>query len=459
VDDDAPPGGDGLTWSTAFNDLRDATDIILPGDEIRVAAGSYKPDRGTDDRSATFKLVSDVGVYGGYAGYGAADPDERDPQAYETILDGDIGTVGYKWDNSWHVLWAMDAQGVIFDGFTVTGGSGHNEAGGMRIENGSVTVANCLFVQNSGHFGGGIWFNTGDITVADCLFMQNCNGAYGGGMDILHASATLLNCRFFDNGNCQAAQLAKGGALCTWSSQLTAVNCLFSGNHVQDAYGGYGGAIYDAFSHVSLVNCTFSDNEAGNSGGAICLYSDETDMTLVNCIVWGNTAPTDPQISGPVTVIYSDVEGGWGGDGNIDADPLFVDPDGPDNDPNTFDDNDHRLAFGSPCIDAGDNTAVPPEVATDLDGEPRFVDDPATEDTGYGDPPIVDMGAYEFQGGAPIPGDLDGDGDVDLSDLAQLLSNYGMSEGATYEDGDLDGDGDVDLSDLAGLLANYGVGT
>jgi len=57
---------------------------------------------------------------------------------------------------------------------------------------------------------------------------------------------------------------------------------------------------------------------------------------------------------------------------------------------------------------------------------------------------------------AQIPGDLDGDGDVDLTDLAQLLAHYGMTEGATYEDGDLDGDGDVDLTDLAALLSHYG---
>ena len=56
----------------------------------------------------------------------------------------------------------------------------------------------------------------------------------------------------------------------------------------------------------------------------------------------------------------------------------------------------------------------------------------------------------------PVRGDLDGDGDVDLSDLAQLLSNYGMTSGAEYEDGDLNGDGDVDLSDLAELLSHYG---
>ncbi len=53
-------------------------------------------------------------------------------------------------------------------------------------------------------------------------------------------------------------------------------------------------------------------------------------------------------------------------------------------------------------------------------------------------------------------GDLDGDGVIGLSDLAQLLSNYGTTSGAVYEDGDLDADGDVDLADLAALLAVYG---
>ena len=127
----------------------------------------------------------------------------------------------------------------------------------------------------------------------------------------------------------------------------------------------------------------------------------------------------------------------------MDADPLFVAPA----------DADYRLAAGSPCIDAGDNGAVPPEVTTDLDGDPRFVDDLGMPDDGAGTPPIVDMGAYEFQGETCF-GDLDGDDDIDLSDLAVLLPNYGHT-GTVYTDGDLDRDEDVDLEDLSALLSVY----
>jgi len=70
---------------------------------------------------------------------------------------------------------------------------------------------------------------------------------------------------------------------------------------------------------------------------------------------------------------------------------------------------------------------------------------------------IDDVEIFGIDMSSQLPGDLDGDGDVDLSDLAQLLANYGVTSGATYEMGDIDGDGDVDLSDLAALLANYGM--
>ena len=54
------------------------------------------------------------------------------------------------------------------------------------------------------------------------------------------------------------------------------------------------------------------------------------------------------------------------------------------------------------------------------------------------------------------PGDLNGDGQVDIQDLATLLANFGTTSGAETEDGDLDGDGDVDIQDLASLLSAFG---
>ena len=174
-------------------------------------------------------------------------------------------------------------------------------------------------------------------------------------------------------------------------------------------------------------------------------------MTIANCILWANGSDEIYNILSSPLVIFSDVQGGYEGGGNIDADPLFVDPDN----------GDYRLAAGSPCIDAAANTAVPPDeldldedgdteepIPFDLDGNGRFINDPCTEDTGAGEPPIVDMGAYEFQ--PPCPCDLDCDGNVGTADLLFLLGAWGTGAG------DVDGDADTDTADLMALLGAWG---
>ena len=175
----------------------------------------------------------------------------------------------------------------------------------------------------------------------------------------------------------------------------------------------------------TVTNCTFSGNSATWGGG---MYNLGSSPIVSNCILWGNTAYQDDEIynsSSTPVISYCDITGcgssgaGWDtalgtdGGGNIDAEPMFADADG-------------RLLPGSPCIDAGDNTAVPGSVTTDFDGNPRFMDDPETADTGNGTPPIVDMGAYEFiagSGTAYHPADKDSDyviGDFELLDYIDL---------------------------------------
>ncbi|MCH8147514.1 MAG: right-handed parallel beta-helix repeat-containing protein, partial [Planctomycetes bacterium] len=189
---------------------------------------------------------------------------------------------------------------------------------------------------------------------------------------------------------------SQGGGMYNNGSSPTVMNCVFSAN-MADTNGG---GMFNASSAPTVTNCTFSGNMAQRGGGMFNFF--EGSPTVTNCIVWSNAGGEIVEASGAVTTVtYSDVQGGWSGAGgnNIDVDPQFADA-------------DLRLSPGSPCIDAGDNTAVPAGITTDLDGNARFVDDGATPDTGNGSCPVVDMGAFEF----PSFVDTDGDGVEDGCD-------------------------------------------
>ena len=110
------------------------------------------------------------------------------------------------------------------------------------------------------------------------------------------------------------------------------------------------------------------------------------------------------------------------------ADPQFADENG----------YDLRPVEGSPCVDTGDDSAVPAGLTLDLDGEARIAG------------AAVDMGAYEFQ---PCIGDLNGDGTVFVIDLLMLLMDFGSCDDSPA---DLDGDGCVGVADLLTLLGNFG---
>jgi len=291
---------------------------------------------------------------------------------------------------------------AVVDGFTIVNGLAW-DGGGIHCNQSSPTISNCIVAGNAVHReGGGIW----------CGF---------------HSAPTIVGCTVAGNVADDG-----GGIRCRDFSEPLIVNCLISGNT-----GIAGGGIAFSDSNATMINCTITNNTA-DSGAVHC---NASDLLIVNCVIWGNWPEQIHVHSGDPVVTYCNVAGGWPGDGNIDADPLFADPAA----------GDYRLSPGSPCIDAGNNDAVPPEITTDLDGNPRFVDDPATDDTGQGTPPIVDMGAYEFQ--VDIPGDLNGDGCVDQRDLGILLAYFGWGDG-----GDCDGDDDTDQSDLGILLAHWGEG-
>jgi len=191
------------------------------------------------------------------------------------------------------------------------------------------------------------------------------------------SSPTLTNVTFSGN-----SATNDGGGMYNYQSNPPLKNVTFSGNSATN-----GGGMLNSSSSPTLTNVTFSGNTASNYGGG--MLNSSSSPTLTNVIMWGDSATTSgPEIydyiSTPV-VTYSDIQGGYAGTGNINANPLFVDANGPDNIVGTADDN-LRLGFGSPAIDSGTNTGCP---ATDLDGLSRPAD-------GDGDSTAAcDMGAYE----------------------------------------------------------------
>src|SRR5215216_536112 len=102
VKSDAAGANDGTSWTDAFTSLQSALAAALTGDEIWVAAGTYKPTPGTN-RTISFGLKNGVAVYGGFAGTESA-RGQRDPAANISILSGDIGLPGDNSDNSYHVV-------------------------------------------------------------------------------------------------------------------------------------------------------------------------------------------------------------------------------------------------------------------------------------------------------------------------------------------------------------------
>jgi len=210
--------------------------------------------------------------------------------------------------------------------------------GGISLDGALATIAECEIADNDAfddHSGGGLAVLGGTVTVVHTTLARN-SGAHGGGAFVSSGQADFVACTFADNlsQSVFGALSGNGGGLFVGpGSAVTARGCVFTGNRGLEGDNGIarGGAV---FGPADLFHCTLVGNEttelAGGAWGA----------SLCNCIVWDNAPGA---LGGAATATASDVQGGWSGFANIDADPGFW----------FAESGDYRLTPGSPCIGAG----------------------------------------------------------------------------------------------------------
>jgi predicted outer membrane repeat protein len=418
---------DGTSWTNAFHTITEALEASAPSGQVWIKEGPYV-------LTSSLLVTKPLRMVGGFIGT-ETNPAQRNLAGHATTIDG----------NKAISPCIKITASAFLDGLTITQGNGNadwpkDRGGALDIDQASPVLSQCRFIDNFAQFGGGAVYAYKSAGLCiNCVFIANRCATGGGG----------------------------GGAVYDYASRMQFINCLFAANDSTSNAG----AMYlqdETAAHV-LINCTFAGNKAKYSGGAI--QANRCSPVLTNCILSGNTASNQPDIStvisGSPTVRYSLVASTNYGGSNLTGDPHFADADGPDNDPATWQDNNYRLTSDSPCIDAGDNTVIPADVADlnsdtvtteriplALSGTPRFLDHLIKSDTGLADlpvyPAVVDMGAYEY-----IPGDISGDGSVGLGDMPSLGDYWLLTDCGACGGADLDGDHDVDLQDLLLMIENW----
>jgi len=342
---EAIQGGDGTSWSYAFNNIQDAIDAASIDDRIFVKHGVYELDS-----TLIVNNKNLLHIYGGFRGVHTETlPEHANPMENETIIDGQ--------GNVRCMEISGDAFELLIDGFIFQNGRADYES---TLDNYGAAIR--------------ILGGSGYPTIQNSIFRNNVAGRGGGAVRVENRNVYFKNCVFWKNRiDWEGTPVGSGGAIAVSSST--------------------------SFQHVSFfTNCVFYDNRAIH-GGAIS--NTGAELTLWNSVLWGNTAFSEgDQIytwgqgtSSSTHLEYTNIQGGssgaYGGfsynspDSIINSDPRWAGPDV----------GNFRLRETSPCIDAGgDNIHLPEK---DLFGGDRVVD--GNQDGNA----IVDMGVHEF-----IPGEF-----------------------------------------------------
>ena len=338
-------------------------------------------------------------------------------------------------------FYIWESENVIIRGLTIVNGKSvkkpmeENGGGAIEAVQSIVEIQSCKFKNcYASNLGGGIYCHgrSGNVNIEDCIFedcesgyrggavatqwsglhlrscvIKDCNSyIYGGGVYAYLARGSFENVLFERNHSLQGggvyfasfrADINKchflnnhagfnGSGVHARNSKLDINNCLLEGNGWELEASG---AIYGEDSEIDLVFSTLSHNRVGFRGLG-------GDLLTVNCIFWGNLLEIFPVNMDAVNVLYSNIENGYSGPGNINIDPLFK-YNGYWESEQEYVSGDYRLTRTSPCIEAGVTWS---KINNDILSKPRPYDWEGIDNNGYH--ADVDMGCYELQKTRPV---------------------------------------------------------
>jgi predicted outer membrane repeat protein len=264
---------------------------------------------------------------------------------------------------------------VLIEGNLVRGNSAQ-QGGGMRCSSDSAAIENNVIINNDAeYYGGGISCSGSLLTIGQNFIRENSAGIRGGGIYIFPGpESNLINSIIISNTSGEYG----GGIYCQGTSSLHVFNCAII--HNTAAYKG--GGIYAWECTPRIEHATIRGNIA-TQGGGIYFNQCLDNPRVTNSILWDDS-PNEISLQDVPrpSVFFCDIQGGWSGTGNIDADPVFeAGPLG------TF--YLSQVAAGqpvdSPCVDAGN-----PWIET-LAGSTRtdLIRDHGITDMGFHDPDFV----------------------------------------------------------------------
>jgi hypothetical protein len=493
-----------------FNSIQAGIDAANDADTVLVAPGEYVITEPLTFRGKAITVMSEAGRDETTIRMGTpADPKRASVVVFENgestasvlngfTINGGSGCRGWVPEESeFHWIGGgifFNASSATVRNCAIVQNQAEDSGGGVSLAWGSsATLTNCIIDRNVAtelHGGGVLCYMDSSSTLTDCAITGNSAGETGGGVFAYSGSSvTLTNCIVRGNS---ATEFHGGGVFCYVGSSLTMTDCTIAENSAGGSTGGVccwkdspmtltnctivensaernAGLCSGNNSPTIVINCTIWGNSAGTHGGGLSCH--DVSATVINSILWGNTSATgigdeiylldDP--GGPRTVFsitHSNVAGGqagvgiegastlnWG-EGNIEADPCFVDPNNDDfhlkseagrRDPNSQ--TWVQDAVTSPCIDRGDPNS-------DWTAE-LWPHGTRTNMGAYGGTPQASMSLSD----AGNVADLNADNAVHFADFANFVGHWRAEEILIPQD--LDRDGTVGPNDLAILADNW----